>query len=144
MTPGRRPGASTALLFRVGDDVELRGTAPPVRATVVAVQSGRGPTSVRIAYRGPHGTEVRCWVTPAALRQMTVQQALQGYDSGLAPSACAAPATPTAPGVVPFSPGAAAVDWPRQNGQPQPRKGVSAPLRGRHSLFYFYRETGPA
>jgi hypothetical protein len=78
MTPGRRPGAATALLFRVGDDVELRATAPPVRATVVAVRPGRGPASVRIAYQGPHGTEVRRWVTPAALRQVTVQQALQG------------------------------------------------------------------
>ena len=40
--------------------------------------------------------------------------------------------------------GPAAVDWPRQNGQPQPRKGVSAPLRGQNSLFYFYHEAGPA
>jgi hypothetical protein len=38
MTLGRRPGASTALLFWVGEDVELRDTAPPVRATVVAMQ----------------------------------------------------------------------------------------------------------
>jgi hypothetical protein len=78
MTPRQRPGASIALLFRVGDDVELRDTAPPVRATVVAVRPGRGPAAVRIAYRGPQGTEVRRWVTPAALRQVTVQQALQG------------------------------------------------------------------
>jgi hypothetical protein len=78
MTPGRRPGASTALLFRVGDDVELRGTAPPVRATVVAVQPGRRRASVRIAYQGPQGIEVRRWVTPAALRQVTVQHAVRG------------------------------------------------------------------
>jgi hypothetical protein len=59
MRPGRRPCAPTALLFRVGDDVELCDTAPPVRATVVAVQPGRGRASIRIAYRGPQGTEVR-------------------------------------------------------------------------------------
>ena len=78
MRPGRRPCAPTALLFRMGDDVELCDTAPPVRATAVAVQPGRGRASIRIAYRGPQGTEVRRWVTPAALRQVTVQQALQG------------------------------------------------------------------
>jgi hypothetical protein len=55
----------------VGDDVELCDTALPVRP-------GRGPASVRIAYQGPHGSEVRRWVTPAALRQVTVRQALQG------------------------------------------------------------------
>jgi hypothetical protein len=32
-TLGRRPGASCALLFRVGDNVELRDTAAPVQAT---------------------------------------------------------------------------------------------------------------
>jgi hypothetical protein len=33
---------------------------------------------------------------------------------------------------------------PRRRPGHQPRKGVSAPLRGRHSLFYFYHEAGPA
>jgi hypothetical protein len=33
MTLGRRPGASCALLLRVGDNVELRDTAAPVQAT---------------------------------------------------------------------------------------------------------------
>ena len=65
MTPGRRPGVSTVLLFRVGDSVEVHDTAPPVRATVVAVRPRRGPASLRIACLGPHGTEVRRWVTPA-------------------------------------------------------------------------------
>jgi hypothetical protein len=42
MTPERRPGASTALLFRVGDDVELCDTAPPVRAHARHCFLGRG------------------------------------------------------------------------------------------------------
>jgi hypothetical protein len=58
--------------------MEVRDSTPPVRPTVVAMQPGRGQDSVRMAYWGPHGTEVYCWVTPAALHQMTVQQALQG------------------------------------------------------------------
>ena len=33
---------------------------------------------------------------------------------------------------------------PGAHGQAQPRKGVSAPLRGQNSLFYFYHEAGPA
>src|SRR5919204_3374759 len=64
---------------RLRASAAAKGLTPPGRrATVVAVRPGRGPASVRIAHQGPHGTEVRRWVTPAALRQVTVQQALQG------------------------------------------------------------------
>jgi hypothetical protein len=43
-----RTAAPTALLFRVGDDVELRGTAPPAPATAVAVRPGRLVEAVAI------------------------------------------------------------------------------------------------
>ena len=39
---------------------------------------GRGRDSVRIAYQGPQGTEVRRWVLSGALCQVTLRQALHG------------------------------------------------------------------
>ena len=51
MTPGRRPGASTVLLWRVRDDVELRDTAPPVQATA----SGRVLRTVPVGPGRRHG-----------------------------------------------------------------------------------------
>ena len=63
-----------ALLHRVGDDVEVHGTDPPLVARVTAVRGER----VRVAYADRGGWRFSRGLTPAQLRQVTPGEALGG------------------------------------------------------------------